>query len=107
MHSTIAQKKDRSMIKDKENDLEDELSLLHEEVNKMGLMMRGSITFMGKKNKQPYFSLGIKGKTKTMYLGNKRAELARVYTNNYKRMLEIVERMTVINMALLKSVKTK
>ena len=95
------------MDKKKNNDFKRELELLLEEMNTIGPMMRGSITIMGKKNKQPYFSVGIKGKTKIMYLGNKRAELARIYTDNYKRMLEIVDKMTVINMALLKSVKTK
>jgi hypothetical protein len=95
------------MAKRKNNDLERELELLLEEVNTVGPMMRGSITIMGKKNKQPYFSVGIKGKTRITYLGDKRAQIARIYTENYKKMLGIVEKMTVINMTLLKSVETK
>ena len=71
-------------------------------MGKIGPMMRGSVTIMGKKNKQPYFSVGIKGKTKVMYLGDKRAEIARKYSENYKRLLEIVEEMTIINMEILK-----
>lgn len=95
------------MSKKKTAILKKELDLLLKEVNIIGSMMRGSITIMGKKNKQPYFSVGIKGKTKTIYLGDRRAEMARKYTENYKRMLEIVEEMTIINMELLKSIKTK
>lgn len=95
------------MSKKKTVNLKKELDLLLKEVNVIGPMMRGSITIMGKKNKQPYFSVGIKGKTKTIYLGDKRAEMAKKYTENYKRMLEIVEQMTLINMEWLKTIKTK
>ena len=94
-------------MKNKKNtDLKKELSALHKEMKTIGPMMRGSVTIMGKKNKQPYFSVGIDGKTKVIYLGNKRAEMAEEYVNNYKRMLEIVDKMTIINMGILKSIKT-
>lgn len=91
----------------KSPDLKKELSALIEEMKIIGPMMRGSVTIMGKKNKQPYFSVGIDGKTKVIYLGDKRAEIAEEYVNNYKRMLEIVDRMTIINMNILKSIKPK
>jgi hypothetical protein len=90
----------------KNTNFKKELSELHKEMKTIGPMMRGSITIMGKKNKQPYFSVGIDGKTKVIYLGNKRAEIAGEYVNNYKRMLELVDRMTIINMKILKSIKT-
>jgi len=35
-------------------------------------------------------------------LGKKRENKARKYSENYKKLLEIVEEMTIINMALLK-----
>ena len=95
------------MEKRKNNELKTEVARLIEEVSTIGPMMRGSVTLMGKKNKQPYFSVGIKGKTKVIYLGNKRAKLALEYTANYKRFLDIVEKMTIFNMDLLKSMKTK
>jgi len=95
------------MAKRKNVDLKKELELLLKEAKTIGLMMRGSITIMGKKNKQPYFSVGIKGKTRVIYLGDKRAEMARKYTENYRKMLKIVDKMTIINMTLLKSMKTK
>ena len=84
-----------------------EIELLVNEIRKLGPMMRGSITVMGKKNKQPYFSVGINGKTKIMYLGEKRTKIARKYTENYKKMLAIVDKMTIANMTILKSMKTK
>jgi hypothetical protein len=95
------------MAKRKNNELKSEMIRLIEETATIGPMMRGSVTVMGKKNKQPYFSVGIKGKTKVIYLGDKRAKLAREYTATYKRFLDIVEKMTIINMELLKSMKTK
>ena len=70
------------MEKLKNNELKTEIARLIEEASTIGPMMRGSVTLMGKKNKQPYFSVGIKGKTKIIYLGNKRAKLALEYTAN-------------------------
>lgn len=87
--------------------LNDEIKLLMEELQNIGPVMRGSVTIMGKKNKQPYFSVGIKGKTKLIYLGNKRAEIAKEYSENYKNLLNIVDKITLCNMKYLKSIKTK
>jgi hypothetical protein len=87
--------------------IEKEIDELMEEIKALGPMMRGSVTIMGAKNKQPYFSVGVRGKTKVIYLGEKRALLATKYLENYKRMLEIIEKMTVLNMELLKSMSTK
>ena len=57
---------------------------------------------MGTRHKQPYFSVSMKGKTKVMYLGSNRAKTAEEYAGNYKRLMELVEEMTVLNMQLLK-----
>jgi hypothetical protein len=65
-------------------------------------LMRGSIVSNGSKA-QPYFSLNKDGRTRLMYLGERRAEAAREMTGNYRLLLEIVEEMTVINMDLLKN----
>ncbi len=89
------------------DDLKEKITRLIEEIKTIGPMMRGTVTIMGKKNKQPYFSIGIKGKTKVMYLGNKRAQLAREYVANYKKMSAIIDEITITNMDLLKSMKTK
>jgi len=89
------------------DDLKEKITRLIEEIKTIRPMMRGTVTIMGKKNKQPYFSIGIKGKTKVMYLGNKRAQLAREYVANYKKMSAIIDEITITNMDLLKSMKTK
>ena len=64
--------------------------------------MRGSIVVIGTRNKQPYFSLNKDKKTRLIYLGKKREPIARKYSDNYKKLLEIVEEMTQLNMLLLK-----
>jgi hypothetical protein len=86
--------------------IRDKIASLLKNIEELGPMMRGSVTYMGKKNKQPYFSVGLKGKTKVMYLGDKRAEIAKEYVDNYKKMLDIVDEMTILNMELLKAMKT-
>jgi hypothetical protein len=64
------------------NELKLELKRLEREYKKARPVMRGSITYMGTKNKQPYFSLSLKGKTKIIYLGDRRAKIAQKYCNN-------------------------
>ena len=64
--------------------------------------MRGSVARIGTHNKQFYFSLNRAGKTRLIDLGNKRVNRAREYSNNYTKLLEIVEEMTALNMELLK-----
>jgi hypothetical protein len=83
-------------------ELKKELRQLEKEYKKNLPIMRGSVTYMGTKNKQPYFSLSLKGKTKTIYLGDKRAKAARKYVENYKRSIEITNKMTLIRMELFK-----
>ena len=65
-------------------------------------VMRGSVVIIGTRNKQPYFSLNKNKKTQLICQGQKRGDKAREYSQNYKKFLEIVEEMTIINMALLK-----
>ena len=83
------------------------LNTLRKEMAVLGPMMRGSVVVIGTRNKQPYFSLNKDKKTKLIYLGRKREPTAREYSANYKRMLEIVDEMTLINMELLKNEPTE
>ena len=82
----------------------------------LGPLMRGSVVELattcgnpncrcarGHKHKKLYYSMSRKGKTTLVYLGKSRALLARQYSDNYKRLLEIVEEMTTINMQLLRA----
>ena len=75
---------------------------LQQEIGSLGPVMRGSVVVIGTRNKQPYFSLNKDKRTRLIYLGQKRVARAREYSQNYKRMLAIIEEMTVLNMELLK-----
>ena len=75
---------------------------LQEQMAKLGPVMRGSVVLIGTRNKQFYFSLNKDKKTRIIYLGKKREPRAREYSANYKKLLEIVEEMTILNMDLLK-----
>ena len=78
------------------------VQFLQKALGELGPVMRGSVVVIGTKNKQPYFSLNKDKKTHLIYLGKNRVERAREYSQNYKRLLAIVEEMTVLNMELLK-----
>jgi len=78
------------------------IKTLQHQLTQLGPVMRGSVVIIGTRNKQPYFSLSKNKKTHLIYLGQKREKKAREYSQNYKKLLEIVEEMTIINMALLK-----
>ncbi len=78
------------------------IKTLQNQLGKLGPVMRGSVVIIGTRNKQPYFSLNKDKKTRLIYLGIKREDKARKYSQNYKKLLEIVEEMTIINMTLLK-----
>jgi len=56
---------------------------------------------IGTRNKQYYFSLNKDKKTHIIYLGKKRVDRAKEYSDNYKKILGIVEEMTILNMKLL------
>ena len=91
------------MNKEEINELKLEFKKLESEYQKTRLLMRGSITYMGIKNKQPYFSLSLKGKTKVIYLGDKRAKIAKKYVENYRKATELIDQMTLIQMQILKN----
>lgn len=79
-----------------------QMKKLREEMAHLGPVMRGSVVVIGTKNKQPYFSLNKDKKTHLIYLGKKREARAREYSDNYKRLLAIVDEMTLLNMTLVK-----
>jgi len=78
------------------------MKTLQKSIGRIGPVMRGSIVIIGTRNKQPYFSLNKDGKTRLIYLGEKRQPLAKQYVKNFKRLQEIIEEMTELNMILLK-----
>jgi len=89
-------------MKEEIMELKKKLRKLEKEYRKILPIMRGSVTYMGTKNKQPYFSISLKGKTKIIYLGDKRAKVARKYVENYKKSTEIIDKMTLIQMEIFK-----
>ena len=94
--------KTESMSPTKVATLKSRLAELRNQMKGMGVVMRGSVVVIGVRNKQAYFSLNKNGKTQLVYLGKKREAQAREYSQNYRRLRQIVEEMTTINMTLLK-----
>ncbi len=78
------------------------VKVLQRQLGLLGPVMRGSVVVIGTRNKQSYFSLNKDKKTHLIYLGKKREERAKEYSANYKKLLAIVEEMTLLNMTLLK-----
>ena len=87
--------------------VEKSLEALRSEMAALGPVMRGSVVVIGTRNKQPYFSLNKDKKTRLIYLGRRREAQAREYSANYKRLLEIIDEMTLLNMQLLKNKAAK
>ena len=75
---------------------------LQKKMGEIGPVMRGSVIFIGNKKKYCHFSLNKDKKTHLIYLGKKREARAKEYSNNYKRLLGIIDEMTMLNMTLLK-----
>jgi hypothetical protein len=95
-------RKDKKMDKKELAKMKRRVKTLQNQLGRLGPLIRGSVVVIGTRNKQPYFSLNKNKKTRLIYLGKKREDKAREYSQNYKKLLEIVEEMTIINMELLK-----
>jgi len=79
------------------------LRTLQRQLGQVGPVMRGSVVVIGTRNKQPYFSVNKDKKTRLIYLGRDREAQAREYSANYRKLRELVEEMTELNMRLLKN----
>jgi len=79
------------------------LAAIQRKIQNVGPVMRGSVTIMGTRHKQPYFSASIKGRTRLIYLGDERAKTARRYVDNYRKLAGLVEEMTLLHMEQLKT----
>ena len=80
---------------------------LQRQLGQLGPVMRGSVVIIGTRYKQPYVSLTKNNKTRLVYLGKRREAQAREYSANYKKLREIMEEMTELNMMLLKTAPKK
>jgi hypothetical protein len=91
------------MMKEKSTrTLERKLVQLRDQMFSLFPIMRGSVVEIGNKNKQPHFSLNKSNKTNLLYLGKSRESAAKKCSANYKKMMLLVDEMTLINMELLK-----
>ena len=90
------------MSKEEIAKLKRKLRRLHKKLSEIGPVMRGSVVLIGTRKKQYHFSLNKNKKTHLLYLGDKRVATAREYSANYKKLVEIVDEITLINMTLLK-----
>ena len=85
--------------------MQSRVKTLQKQLAELGPVMRGSVVLIGTRNKQFYFSLNKDKKTRLIYLGKKKVDRAREYSESYKKLLEIVEEMTMLNMKLIKEEK--
>ena len=90
------------MDKQQELKLRRRVKSLQKKMAALGPVMRGSIVVLGKKQ-QTFFSLNKDKKTRMIYLDKQREAIAREYSDNYKKLLEIVEEITLLNMELLRN----
>lgn len=74
---------------------------LHRQLARLGPIMRGSVVRLGC-YKRPIFSTKKNQKTSLVYLGEDRVQTAKTCSDNYRKLLDIVEEMTILNIVLLK-----
>ena len=82
--------------------LQKQLSNLQDRVANLFPMMRGSVVHIGTKSKRPTYSLNMKGKTRIVYLGETKECIAQAWIENHKKLLKIVDEMTLINIELIR-----
>jgi len=87
--------------------LQKRLKKIQNQMGELFPMMRGCVVNIGMKNKQPKYSLNIEGKTKLMYLGNKKQGIAKKWIDNYRQQLKLIDEMTLINMEIIRRTKVE
>lgn len=85
--------------------LQKRLKIIKKQMGELFPMMRGSVVNIGMKNKQPKYSLNIEGKTKLMYLGDKKQGIAKMWIDNYRQHMKLIDEMTLINMEIIRRTK--
>ncbi|MFH1761580.1 MAG: hypothetical protein ABIA63_10820 [bacterium] len=65
-------------------------------------LLKGSVTIVGGKNKQPRFSVNKNGKRSSTYLGKNKKKIATKYVDNYNNLIGIIREMTDINLELIR-----
>lgn len=94
------------------------LEVLQKQVGRIGPIMRGSVVTLGtkcgnprcrcmrgEKHQQYYFSVTKGGKTKLIFLGKTRLTIATEYANNYRKLLDVADKISDINREIVKKLK--
>jgi len=84
--------------------IENNIELLHARLAQLatvGPFVRGSVVRLGPHQK-PMLSLNKDRKTRLVYLGESRLDQALEYSQNYKRVLALIEEITTLVMELLR-----
>ena len=89
------------------NKLKRRLNTLEKQFKALGPVMRGSIVKLNmqtgdKKYPANYFSAKINKKTKLIYLGEKKLNIAKEYNDNYIKLKVIIEEMTKTSMEIIR-----
>jgi hypothetical protein len=82
--------------------LEKQLERLEAKAHKCFPLMKGCVTVIGGDNKLLRFTSKKNGKSYSMYLGDKKAEVAKKYIENYRKLNDIVNKMSEINLEIIK-----
>jgi hypothetical protein len=89
------------MVKNKFANKIARLHALRAQLATLGPFLRGSVVRLGPRQ-TAMLSLNKNGKTRLVYLGESRVAQATRYSENYKRLLSIIEETTLLLMDLLK-----
>ena len=94
-------------MEQKAAELKRRLICLENKLKNIGIIMRGSIVELkmtSRKKKYPayYFSAKLNKKTKLIYLGKKKLDIAKKYKDNYLKLKKIIEEMTETTMELIR-----
>jgi hypothetical protein len=81
--------------------LQKRLLRLQQNVNALFPLMRGAVVSIGVK-KRPTYSLNMNGKTKIVSLGGEKELVAKKLIANYRKLQDIVDEMTLINIELIR-----
>lgn len=82
--------------------LKNRLAQLQADIQGLFPLMRGSVVRIGTKIKRPTYSLNLNGKTMIVYLGEAKEPIALAWIGNYRRLQEIIDEMTLINIEVIK-----
>ena len=78
------------------------LERLRLKIDRLFPLMRGSVVSIGMVNKRPNYSLNMNGKTKMISLGHGKEIVARKWIDNYRKLLEVIDEMTLINIEIIR-----